>query len=451
MSDFEQQIPAPITMSDIKTGIEGVEFSNLRPEIISLDKLRLKKATADELEKRLESRDIHTLNEITEARKDFEVYVGEEGYNQVYVKRLGKTEKDQDLIFTYERGFAVSGQGTFPTSCNDILVGGKDNQFLSIKSLFPDSDKLGIRLAILDIDPGDVILTGGHNLLAFGLSFAYNSESHSLELFEPNGDINFPIVSHEAGHAWVRKLNLVKDDYKRVFFDNDEELDQIENFDESIFLRIREQKNDERLASFISGQVIKKVRSKLYSLKSGEISDGRESVLEPALMSYDRGFAYALMKYVDHFNLDATKLFGARMNRTDEGIKAIREALSFSDEVHKSLSPSIEILLENGKLKKTSNEWSEPYPRRYVSPAGDFQLNVYVTAKGRIIQGEVEFNKDKPDGWVFNWSPYTGVTFYNADRKLGIVPGSLSARGEQSITKLREKTKEIEEILKDIV
>lgn len=176
---------------------------------------------------------------------------------------------------------------------------------------------------------------------------------------------------------------------------------------------------------------------------------GERYLSEFALSSYDVTFAYALIKYADHFGIDPRLLFYARENRTEEGTERIRKLLSFSSDIHGSLRPLVDELLKS-KMKPKGDDWNEPYRREYRSGDGNIKLKVSITKKDRFLQAELTNSTDIDNPWRFEWSPHLGVEYSNKDRHIEALPGVKTECTDKDFTLLEEKSKQVKSILSSI-
>lgn len=451
--DFEQSIPQTSSGTEILGVLRDSDISRINPDVIPENKLRLKVPSEEELNIRMIWKDRWLLKELREKRPDLEVLVDSEPESKtLYIRRRGREGWQQDLIFVLDPGFNTGeGMGHIPCVASDIYIGGDDGQFVSAKSVFPDSNNLGIRLSFLGYVPENKPEnnTGDEtnrrlNLSAFGDYFAYDDIAHNLELFEPSGNISMAVIGHEAGHAWVSKLNLLgREKYGRVHLNSEVDWLQVDNYDPAIFTRIRDQRADERLSSIISRVILNKITQKNFRVNGEPNNPSDRDLLEYALTTYDRSFAFVMMRFAEKFNLDPRQLFGARVNRTQKGIDEIKKSILFAQEINDQLYPISRSLLDENKVDQVGNDWFEPYRRDYFFEDQNIHLKISTTSGGRFLDGTITDYSDPDNKKVLEWSPYFGVQYEDKHIKVEATPGGFSNNPEAQRESLREIVKSL--------
>lgn len=246
MTDFEPQLPLSISGEEIRAATKKSEFSNFQPEIIKGDELKLKPLSDEDLVE-FPGQDASFITELRENRVDLQFFIDNNfDGKRLFLKRPKQSEDESDYLIALRPGFSKSSwYGA--AICEDMYLQGNNSQLISVKSLFPDADNLMIDFNLMmeapDRDARKTKIQSLRDMDSFVGFTSYGRRNHSFNILETINEISIPGVCHEAGHAWVYKLGLLKDDESgRVHLDSEEEWEKIDELDGDLFKNIRNQK-----------------------------------------------------------------------------------------------------------------------------------------------------------------------------------------------------------------
>lgn len=402
--------------SEVSRSIKQDFLPKFNPEIVNIESLHLTHTTPDALKTicPIGQQDINFVHNISLKRSDLELMYSVETPNSYYIKSAG--DQDSSILYILDPHSTIS-EDDLHVNCNDILIGGSDGKYISISSLFPEhTKKLSIATTFLESNPAHL----EHKQLkstAFEHCITVDDIENKLEMREPRVGLSLALLGHESGHMWIRHLGLIDRNYHSIDQIDNKVLEKANNSDAELFENMVKQLYDERLASYISRQILWKLKNIGFLRSNTHLAD-QYGELEKALETYDSFLSPLLYIYSTNMNIDLKEYMASRSNRTDEGSKQIINSLVLSDTTSKEVSNSALKLITG----VDDNVFFADDYVQYRSDDGILVVRYYTSSDNLVTKCEVESNIEGQKT-TFSTSPLDGVSVQTSELFIHSTPG----------------------------